>query len=254
VIALTRAVSPAIAQCQLTHREREPIDAARASAEHDCYETALQALGVTVIRADPLPDCPDAVFVEDTAVVLDEVAILMRPGAATRRPEVDSVARALGAYRTLRCVIAPATIDGGDVIVAGRALYVGLSTRTNTEAVDQLRAIVRQYEYGVTPVSFDGILHLKSAATLVRDGTLLINPRIVRPERFGRDFEIIEVDPAEPDAANALRIGNDVIYAEHHPRTLERLRRARLNVVTVPAAELAKAEAGVTCCSILFEA
>jgi dimethylargininase len=254
VIAVTRAVSPTIAQCELTHRSREVIDVARAAAEHACYEDALHALGVTVIHADPLPDLPDAVFVEDTAIVLDEVAVLMRPGATSRRPEVDSMAAVLRGYRALARIQPPATIDGGDVLVIDRTLYVGRSTRTNAAAVDQLRAIVLEYDYDVVPLSFDGILHLKSAATLVADGTLLINPRIVAPKGFGREFECIEVDPAEPDAANALRVGNHVIYADHHPKTADRLRRAGCRLVLVPAAELAKAEAGVTCCSVVFHA
>ena len=254
MIAVTRAVSPTIAQCELTHRPREVIDVARAAAEHACYESGLRSLGVTVIRAAPLPDCPDAVFVEDAAVVLDEVAVLMRPGAASRRSEVDTMAMALREYRPLARIQSPATIDGGDVLVIDRTLYVGRSTRTNAAAIDQLRSIVLDFDYDVVSVSFDGILHLKSAATLVAERTLLINPRIVTPQAFGRDLELIEVDPAEPDAANALRVGDSVIYAEHHPRTLDRLRHAGLNLVTVPAAELAKAEAGVTCCSVLIAA
>jgi dimethylargininase len=254
MIAVTRAVSPTIAQCELTHRPREVIDVARAAAEHACYESALRALGVSIVKAEPLPDHPDAVFVEDTAVVLDEIALLMRPGAKSRRAEVDSMATTLGAYRTLMRIEAPAAMDGGDVLVVGRTLHVGLSTRTNIAAVEQLRSIVREFGYDAVPVEFDGILHLKSAATVVAEGALLINPRIVSPEAFGHHLEIIEVDPAEPDAANALRVGEKVIYAEHFPRTLERLRLAGLNVVTVPAAELAKAEAGVTCCSLVFQA
>ena len=254
MIAVTRAVSPAIANCELTHRSREVIDAARTAAEHGAYESTLRSLGVTVVRTAPQPALPDAVFVEDTAIVLDEVAILTRPGAESRRPEVDSIAETLGAYRTLERIDAPATIDGGDVLVVHRTLYVGRSTRTNAQGVEQLRAKVRKYDYDVVPVSFDGCLHLKSAATFIGQRTLLLNPRMVKPRAFSIGFDIIEVAPTEPDGGNALNVSGTLIYPEHHPATAERLRKAGLRVVTVPMSELAKAEAGVTCCSLLFEA
>src|SRR5262245_47076267 len=129
-LAVTRAVSPALAECELTHLARAPIDIARAATEHAAYEDALRSLGATVVRAAPAPELPDSVFVEDAAIVLDEIAVITRPGSSTRRHETASVAEVLGQYRPLKHIRAPATIDGGDVLRVGRTLFVGLSSRT----------------------------------------------------------------------------------------------------------------------------
>lgn len=252
LIAVTRAVSPTLAECELTHLERDPIDVARAVADHEQYETALRSLGATVVRAAEAPTLPDAVFVEDVALVLDEVAIIARPGAASRRSEVESVAEVLSAYRPLRRIQPPGTLDGGDVLVVGRTIYVGRSSRTNQEGRAQLESLVSDWGYEVIPVSLDGCLHLKSAVTLVRDNLLLINDRWVRPESFA-SLDALTVAPSEPAGANALWIGPAVIYPTHFPATAERLDRAGVRVVPVPCAELAKAEGGVTCCSVVFE-
>jgi len=131
LIAVTRAVSSTLAECELTHRPRDPINVANAVAEHACYEEALRSLGATVVRAPPEPTLPDAVFVEDTALALDEVAVVTRPGSPTRRREVESMAKVLSAYRPLLRIQSPGTLDGGDVLRVGRKLYVGLSSRTN---------------------------------------------------------------------------------------------------------------------------
>lgn len=253
LVAVTRAVSPTIAECELTHRSRDPIHVARAEAEHAHYEETLGSLGATVVRAPPEPALPDAVFVEDTAVVLDEAAIITRPGAPTRRRETESIGKVLSAYKQLLRIQPPGTLDGGDVLVVGRTLYVGLSSRTNREGVAQLQTLLDKWGYEVIPVQVSGCLHLKSAVTQVAEQLLLINARWVRPERFGA-MGLVTVAPAEPDGANALRIGTAVIYPSHHPETAERLERAGVRVVPVPCAELAKAEGGVTCCSVLFEA
>jgi dimethylargininase len=251
LIAVTRAVSPTLADCELTHLPRDPIDVSKAVAEHACYEEALRSLGATIVRASGEPTLPDAVFVEDTALALDEVAVLTRPGAASRRAEVESMAQVLSAYRPLVRIQPPGTLDGGDVLRVGRRLYVGLSSRTNRAGIAQLEALVDQWGYEVIPVPVSGCLHLKSAVTQVTDDLLLINDRWVRPQCFG-SMEMVTVAPAEPDGANGLRIGAAVIYPAHHPETAERLAGAGVRVVPVPCAELAKAEGGVTCCSVLF--
>ena len=253
LIAVTRAVSPTLADCELTHRPRDPIDIADATAQHTYYEEALRSLGATVVRAPPEPTLPDAVFVEDTAPVLHEAAVLTRPGAPTRRPEVESIANVLSAYRPLVRIQEPGTLDGGDVLRLGRRLYVGLSSRTNRAGVTQLTGLLDSWGYEVIPVEVKGCLHLKSAVTQVAEHVLLINARLVRPESFA-PMEMIAVAPAEPDGANALQVGTTVIYPAHYPETGERLERAGLHVVSVPSTELAKAEGGVTCCSLVFEA
>jgi dimethylargininase len=250
-IAYTRAVSPTLADCELTHLDRQPLDVAGAAAEHEAYEHLLVRLGVTVRRLPPEPVLPDAVFVEDTAVVLDEVAVITLPGAASRRPETLSVAATLAAHRPLVHIRSPATLDGGDVLVSGRRVFVGLSSRTNREAVAQLAHALQPFGYEVIAVPFRGCLHLKSAATCVAENWLLLNPAWVDPALFP-DHRALCVDPSEQHAGNALRIADTVIHPGHFPATRARLEAEGLRVAPVAMAELAKAEAGVTCCSILL--
>lgn len=251
-IAVTRPVSPSLARCELTHLAREPIDVARAAEQHAAYEDLLRALGATIVRAPSAPDFPDAVFVEDTAIVLDEVAVITRPGAPSRQGETVSVAPLLAAYRKVRAIAPPGTLDGGDVLRFGRTLYVGRSKRTNDPAIEQLRNLVAPFDYRVVPVEFVGCLHLKSAVTAVADDLLLTNPDWVSPDTFPR-CEMLHVDPDEPYGANALHIGGTVIYPSQYPRTCELLVRRGLRVLTTDTWELAKAEGAVTCCSLVFE-
>jgi len=250
-VAITRDVSPAIARCELTHLEREPIDAARAARQHTAYADVLARLGCDVKRLPAEPDLPDSVFVEDGAVVLDELAVATRPGARSRRAEVASLVEALRPYREVVAVGAPGTLDGGDVLRIDRDLYVGLSSRTDAEGIERLRELVAPHGYVVHAVEVEGCLHLKSAATLVARDTLLVNPDWVERGAFG-EREWIEVDPAEPFGANALLVGETVVFAEAFPRTRERLEERGIRVVGVDVSELGKAEGGVTCCSLVF--
>jgi dimethylargininase len=250
-IALTRAVSPAIAACELTHLPRVPIDARKASAQHARYERVLQDLGCTVRRLDAGPEMPDSVFIEDIAVVLDETAILTRPGAESRRAESPAVAEALQAYRPLARIDPPGTMDGGDVLVAGRSIFVGCSSRTNGAGIDRLRQLVTGLGYALQPVSVRGCLHLKSAVCAANDETLLMNPAWARPEEF-RGFDIIDVDPREAYGANIVRVLDRLLYSSAFPRTQERLERRGFEVMTVDVSEIAKAEGAVTCCSLIF--
>jgi len=255
-LAITRSVPASISRCELTHLQREPIDYARAVAQHARYEAALSALGCRVERLPEAPDLPDSVFVEDAAVVFDELAILTRPGAASRRPEVGAMAAALAPHRPLAFIEAPGTMDGGDVLVTPGKVFVGISGRTNEEGVGQLRALIAPHGFDVIAVPVTGCLHLKSAVTAVflppegGGATLLINPGWIDRACFG-GFELIDVDPSEPAAANVLRVGDSVICADEHPGTRERLSVLGFVTQSVPASELAKAEGGVTCCSVL---
>ena len=253
LVAITRAVSPTLAECELTHQVREPIDVAKAVAEHAVYEETLRSCGATIVHAPSEPALPDAVFVEDAALVFAETAVMTRPGAPVRRREVESMAKVLSAYRTLFAIQPPGTLDGGDVMVVGRTIYVGLSSRTNQDGITQLDTHLSEWGYQVIPVPVTGCLHLKSAVTPVADDLLLINDRWVSSECFG-SMGMVTVAPDEPHAANALLIGASVIYPTHYPATAERLDRAGVRLVPVPCGELAKAEGGVTCCSVLFEA
>jgi dimethylargininase len=250
-IAITRDVSPAIGRCELTHLERLPIDLAVARAQHREYERCLEALGCSVRHLPLSTDLPDSVFVEDTAVVFDEVALLTRPGAESRRAELAAVAAELAPYRPIACIEAPGTLDGGDVLVVGRRVFVGTSSRSNAAAIEQMGHLLAPYGYEVQAVAVHGCLHLKSAVTALAENLLLVNPAWVTVAELG-DYGVVEVDPAEPSAANALRIGNEIIYPAEFPRTLARLKQRELRVHIVPAGELAKAEGAVTCCSIVF--
>ena len=250
MIAFTREVSPSIDRCELTHLGRAAIDLDRARAQHATFERVLNELGCDVRRLPPAPDLPDAVFVQDTAVVLDEVTVLARPGAAPRRPEVRTVAEALSGLRPLRRIEPPGTLDGGDVVPVGRTVYVGQTARTNADAARQLGELLRPFGYAVRPVPVTACLHLQSAVTPVADRGLLVNRAWVEPAAFG-NVELIDVDPAEPFAANALRVGGAVVYPAGFPQTKARLVAHGLRVVAVDLSELAKAEAGVTCCCLL---
>jgi dimethylargininase len=252
-IALTREVSARLARCELTHLSRETIDLDRARAQHAAYEDALRSIGCDVRRLRPEPEMPDAVFVEDAAVVLDEIAVVTRPGAASRRGEVPSVAEALTPYRGLVRVEPPATLDGGDVLVVGRSVFVGLSARTNEEGARQLAAAVGPRGYTVRSLSVRSCLHLKTAVTRVGPRAVLLNGDWVDAEAFAA-FETIEVHRDEPWAANALEVGGAVVHPAAFPRTGDRLRQRGLDVRAVDVSELAKAEGGVTCCSLVFDA
>jgi dimethylargininase len=253
LIAFTRDVSDRFAECELTHLAREPIDLARARAQHAAYEAALRACGCEVRRLGALHQQPDAVFVEDTALVLDELAVITRPGAKSRRPETDSVAAALGPLRPLRFLEEPATLDGGDLLVLGRRVFVGLTTRSNAAAVAQLGEWLEPLGYAVRGVAVSGALHLKSAVTPLEAGTLLVNPAWVDSAVFGEPV-VVEVHPAEPQAANALALGRRAILPAAFPRTAGRVAALGLEVVPVEVGELAKAEGGVTCCSLIVPA
>ena len=252
LIAVTRPVSASLANCELTHLAREPIDVARAAREHEAYERVLVSLGATLVGVPASPELPDAVFIEDTAVVLDEISILTRPGAASRRAETVAVSGVLSAYGPVRALNAPATLDGGDVLRVGRTVYVGRSGRTNEHGIEQLRRLAAPFGYLVVPVGFSCCLHLKSAATALMDDVLLLNPAWVSPAAFP-GCEMVFVDEREPYAANALRIAGHLVYPSHHPRTRDRLERRGLRVVPTDCSEIAKAEGAVTCCSLVFD-
>jgi dimethylargininase len=252
LIAITRAVSPAINQCEIGFIERQAIDLAQANLQHRQYEACLAELGASVLSLPAEPDFPDSVFVEDPAVVVDEVAVIARMGALSRRGEAASLARALAPYRELRWLREPATLEGGDVMRIGRSLYVGVSHRTNRAGLEQLAGELSPLGYSVTPVTVRGALHLKTACCSLGDGAILANRAWLDPEPL-RQFRIIDVAPGEGRAANVLAIGGEAIVPACFPRTAEILTRAGYKVRALDVSELMKAEAGVTCSSLIFE-
>ncbi|HSJ85582.1 MAG TPA: arginine deiminase family protein [Anaerolineales bacterium] len=250
-IAITRQVSPRFEECEITHIERTPIDLELARAQHNEYVQLLKALGCTVIELPAESDLPDSVFVEDTAFILPELAVITRPGADSRKPETESILPALTPLIKTVQLQAPATLDGGDVLVLGKRIYIGLSTRSTPAAVDQLNETLGKYGYSVTGVQLHDCLHLKTAVTRVDEKTLLINPGWV-DAHFFEEFDWIEVDFSEPLAANCLPIGDFIIFPTAFPKTRSKLEESGFKVVTADVSELAKAEGAVTCCSLIL--
>lgn len=258
LLALTRDVSASLADCQLSFVPRTGIDLALARAQHQAYCDALSALGCEVRVLPALDDLPDAVFVEDVALVLDEVAVLTRPGAPSRRAEVEPMAGVLAGFRPLLRITAPGTLDGGDIVRIGRDVYVGQAARSNAEGIAQLATLLAPFGYRVHGVATQDCLHLKSAVTAVADDTLLVQPAWLQssevlPSVFA-GYRLVEIDPTEEHAANAVRIGDTVVHPDCFPRTRERLERAGIAVSAVDVSELQKAEGAVTCCSLVFDA
>jgi len=249
--AITRQVSPSINKCELTHLERQSIDLTIAKNQHENYVNILRSLGMMMISLPPEADMPDSVFVEDTAIVLDEIAVITRPGADSRRPETISTASALSAFRKLDFIKSPATLDGGDVLVIGKTIFIGLSSRSSHLALKQMQNTLSPYGYHITGVEISGCLHLKSAVTQIAEKILLINPKWAKENSFaGMNF--IEVDESEPYSANALLVGKSVVFPTAYPKTQQRLKAAGIPTIPVDISELAKAEGGVTCCCMIF--
>jgi dimethylargininase len=252
LIAITRAVSPAINDCEIGFIERHPIDLAQANQQHRLYQECLAELGAAVTSLPAEPDYPDSVFVEDPAVVVDEVAIMTRMGAESWRGESDSLARALQRYRPLRWLREPATLEGGDVMRIGRTLYVGRSHRTNQDGIDQLAQELGALGYSVVTVTVRGALHLKTACCYLGDGTILANRQWLDLEPLSQ-YRVIDVAPGEDRAANVLALGGKVIMPDCFPATAEILTAAGFKVRPLNVTELMKAESGVTCSSLIFD-
>ena len=250
--AITREVSSSINNCELSFHARQPIDVAKAMAQHEKYRHCLAELGVEIISSPAEPELPDAVFVEDAAVIVDELAIITNMGVPTRRREAISLAGTLSHYRQLKSVVEPATLDGGDVLRIGRSVFVGLSQRTNMAGAAQLADILRPYNYEVQPIAVSGCLHLKSACSYIGDNTILVNRSWIESERLS-GFKLLDVPEEEPAAANALLLMDIVIIPASFPNTRTLLEQRGFDIRTVDVSELQKAEAGVTCCSLIFD-
>jgi dimethylargininase len=253
-VAFTRAVSPRLADCELTHLARAPIDVAAAIAQHGAYEAALAAAGFEVRRLPPLDDAPDGVFVEDTAIILGRHAIMTRPGAASRRGEVASTAEALGGCIDVHSLSA-GRLDGGDVLPIERTLYVGASLRTDAAGIDALRAAAGALGYATVSVALRDCLHLRTCATYAgRDAVgvpvVLVDPRHIDPAVFA-DVDTLEVAPDEGPAANAVRALNTLFIAAGHPRLRDVLAGRGYTPVDLDTSEFRKAEAALTCLSLL---
>jgi dimethylargininase len=249
--ALANRPSPALAAAELTFLERDPIDVATALRQHDAYVATLRAAGLDVEVLDVNRECPDSVFVEDVAVILDEVALMTTMGTPSRRAEVAGMRAAIARYRDVVDMHLPATLEGGDVLRVGRRLFVGLSTRTNQAGVEALRAVAGPYGYEVVPVTVPGALHLKTGITALDDETCLVNREWVDGAPFA-GFRLVDVAAGEPFGANVLRLDDQLIMNAAHPRTAAAVRALGYQVSTVDISEFGKAEAGLTCMSLLL--
>ncbi len=250
--AITRTVSSALINCELSFIERKPIDLAKARAEHHTYESLLEKLGARVVSLPEEPELPDSLFVEDPAIVLDEVAIICPLGTETRRKEAPTIAAALQKFRKLAYLKLPGTLEGGDVLRVGKKIYVGVTRRSNPEGIRQLAVIAGAYGYELTAIPVTGCLHLKSAVTFLGKNTLLGNRAWFDWKRL-EGFAWVDVHPAEPHAGNALQIGETVVFPASFPRTAELIKEKGFNLQKIDISELQKAESGLTCSSLLFE-
>lgn len=251
--AITRKVSSALANCELSFIERKPIEMEKARAQHQAYEELLGKLGAHVVSLPEEPDLPDSMFVEDPAIVLDEVAVICPLGTETRRKEAPTIAAALEKYRKLAYLKLPGTLEGGDVLRVGKKVFVGITARSNPEGIRQLAVILDHYRYELTAVPVTGCLHLKSAVTDLGRNTLLGNRAWFDWKRL-EGFDWLEVDPSEPQAGNALTMGDFVVFPASFPKTRERMEARGFTILPLDISELQKAESGLTCSSLLFEA
>jgi dimethylargininase len=249
--AITRAVSPAIVNCELSFIPRQPIDLQIAVAQHHTYENLLEKLGARVVSLPAEPDLPDSMFVEDPAIVLDELAVIFPLGTESRRPEAASLAKAISKFRKLEYVALPGTLEGGDILRIGHKLFVGLTKRSNAEGIRQLTALLAPHHYEVIAVPVTGCLHLKSAVTYLGRDTLLANHNWFDPAPLS-DYHWIDVDPAEHHASNALALADTIIFPQSFPRTRARIESAGFPVTPLDISELQKAESGLTCSSLIF--
>ena len=251
IVALTREPPRDMSACELTHLERQPIDAARAAEQHHGYCESLAACGARVITLPALEGLPDSVFVEDTAIVLDELVVLTSLGVESRRAEVSEIEAEVARLRAVEKIELPATIEGGDVMRVGRRLYVGLSPRTNEAGAEALRRLVAPHGYEVFAVTLNDCLHLKTACAALDEETILVNPEWVDISAF-EGCELMHIASGEPWAANVLRVGQMVCVGAAFPRTAELLSRRDYDVCAIDVSEFAKAEGGLTCMSLIF--
>ena len=250
---IVRKISRSLASCELLHVQRQTFDIEKARRQHAAYVAALEAAGVAVSVLPEEPELPDSTFVEDPVIVLDEIAVLCRLGAASREPEADKIAEHIADIRAVHRITPPATIEGGDVLRIGKTLFVGISSRTNGEGIRQLEEIVSHFGYRVVGVKVNGCLHLKTAVTSPTEGLLVANTDWIDVTPF-RQFEILNVPKSEPWGGNTLAVNGTVLVADSSPQTAALLESRGLQVKRLAISELQKAEAGLTCLSVLFSA
>jgi dimethylargininase len=251
--AIVRKPSRNLSKGELTFLSRKKLDFEKAAKQHQAYCDALKELGARVITLDAVNSLPDSVFVEDTALVLDEIAVIVSIGAKSRIREVGLMEATLSKFRSASRIKPPARIDGGDILRVGKKLFVGNSTRTNKKGIRALHKFVNPFGYEVIRLKIDGSLHLKTGCTALDDRTILINPDWVDATAF-RNFEQIEVAKSEPFAANILRIGKTICLHSGFENTKKIVEDRGYKIKEIDISEFLKAEAGLTCMSLIFNA
>ena len=249
--AVVRAPADSVANGLRIADSGDP-DPGRFRDEHNAYCAALRAAGVYVHELAPLDAYPDSVFVEDPALVLPQGAIMLRPGTASRRGEADALADDLAQWMPIRHRISEGAIDGGDVLITGREVVVGLSDRTDHAGFAALAAILAEWDYPARLVEPPtGLLHLKTGCAILDRRTVLAIPSLASSDVFA-EYEIVPVPQGEYAAANAIRVNDHVIVAAGYPRTAEQLRQAGYTVNTVPVTQAARIDGGLSCMSLRF--
>jgi dimethylargininase len=247
--ALVRRPGGRLAEGIVTHIARQPVDLDLAGRQWLAYVEALRSEGWTTIEVPPAPDCPDAVFIEDAVVIYREVAVITRPGAEARRPEIaaaEATVEALGHYRLAR-IEAPATLDGGDVLKVGDTVYVGYGGRTNPEGVEQLEAILAPLGATVVGVGVSKVLHLKSAVTALPDGSIIGYPPLVDDPGVFPHFRPV---PEESGAHVVLLGEGRLLMAADAPASAALFTDLGYTPVQVDISEFQKLEGCVTCLSV----
>jgi dimethylargininase len=246
--ALVRRPGPALAEGLVTHIARTPVDGDLAVRQWQGYVDALRAEGWETVEVPPADDCPDAVFVEDTVVVHGDLAVLARPGADRRRPEVpgtEETLRQLG-YRIDR-IEAPGTLDGGDVLEHDGTVWVGTGGRTDDAGAQQLAALLSPLGARVVPVPVSRVLHLKSGVTALPDGTVIGHePLVDDPARWPSFLPVPEAEGAHVVPLD----GSTVLMSASAPATRALLEGRGLRVVAVDITEFERLEGCVTCLSV----
>jgi dimethylargininase len=235
----------------LTEETLSPPDYDLMMLQHQGYIQALETAGLGVIVLDPLPGFPDAYFVEDAAVITPYVAVITRPGAASRRGEVDSLEPIITNYRPVYHIESPGTLDGGDVLMIGSHFYIGISKRTNPEGAGQLGRILEEYGHTWTPVPVSSGLHLKTNVSYLGGDMLLVTRQLVDRDDF-RGYDKIMVEPGEERAANCLQINNSLLVPKGFSKTQSRLEPLGYDLIEVEASEARIMDGGLSCMSIRF--
>ena len=248
-IAFVRSPGSTFSHAISPHPDKHSIDVDRACSQHERYVSALKETGIEVFQFPPLDECPDAPFVEDTTVVFDHVAVACPNKEKSRQGEGASIHTAIKKYRPVETLAASVTLDGGDVLNTEEKLFVGISRRTNRQAIDALAEFARK---PVVPIEVLRGLHLKTAATYLGNNVLALDSSSIDTTAL-TGFKWIETGEADCYAANCVTIGNTVLVARGFPKVADKIRAEGFKTIELDMSEFEKAGGGLSCLSIIFK-